>query len=50
MSSFKYLGSCSSEGGGSQEDVKLRVDEELKTFDEMKRMFIVRCVRFGVEL
>ena len=44
MSSLKYLESCSSEGAGPQEDVKMRVGELLKTFDAMNKMFNVRRV------
>ena len=41
-SSFEYLGSSLSKDGGPQEDVKLRVDGELKTFRAIKIMVNVR--------
>ena len=43
---FKYLGSCFSNYGVLQEDVKMR---GIKTFAELKILFDVRSVGLGVK-
>ena len=45
VTSFKYLRCCSSNDGGLQEDVKMKVGEGLKTFGGMREIFNVRIVR-----
>ena len=46
--SFEHLGSCFSGNRSLQYDVRMRVDEELKTFCEMKGMFNFRILKLGV--
>ena len=46
-SALKYLDNCFSMTGSQGGDVKERVGEELKSFDEIK-MRIVRCVNISV--
>ena len=44
MRSFKSLGSYVSCDGALRENVRMRVDEGLKTFGAMKMMFVLRSV------
>ena len=49
VSSFKYLGSCFSRGGGVKEDVSMRIGEGMKTFGAMKSMWSCRSVSLNVK-
>lgn len=44
VSSFIYFGIFFSRHGEPQEDEKIRVQQGLKTFSEMKRMFYARSL------
>ena len=48
MSSFKYISSCFSKDGGTQEDVRMKVVDEQKTFGLMKKMCNIRSVSLRV--
>ena len=50
VSSFKHLGTCSSEDGGTQEDENVRVDERLDCFAATKTICSVRRVSLSVSV
>ena len=49
VDSFKYLGSCFSSDGGVKGDVCMRIQEGVKAFDAMKKVWNERNVTLEVK-
>ena len=50
VNSFRFSGICFNNDGGSQDDVKIWLDEGLKTFDTIRMRQKCSCVRVVVSL